>query len=745
MITIMKRQMIAILLAVFCFVRVSIVQAVVVKNNLANLPDETLVSLGERAGEYMRVDCELPDGRETTIWANTSIASPTCMFINSLADETFSGKPRLKSQPVYFKQASYPADAIKKDIQGKVEATCIVEKDGSLSDIKIIGTHFPSIMQEATRLLTMARLMPCKIDNKIFRCRYKIAMMFIISKVGKTKHGNVLLVNADNIRDGVLKRFKTGWSKTQTITYTYSNNSYQTGKWETNLEIDIPDGNPDLEQKLCKLLYGKNGSSLETEGTKYAKNNDGEIKDEDFKAKKSQSKYNGGNSVTIKAFCIGYKRDKYYSYGYEKTLKELNIWDNTHGHNFIYDIQGKRMFTVSDLLTMDAMGKLGINPEGKKDLALNEYCLIIADGDKKTSVFLSQENWQLFTPTLQTLIGEKDRLPQKLQERDFEFKDMIGYAPEHMQQKVYNLPESDISAGRITAYIRDKLKLPDSLLVNGQRHVAKVTYIIEPDSSMSCLEVVQEEGNKMYSEQLRKIFKDINQWNPLILSYDGAVRSMSSSKFNWSANPGKKESKAPSVKSTIFTKFFIEDNKVHQVLINLKYKNGCPELEKVCSEFLFDDSFSATLQEASWKYSSEKPKVENKKGVVIPDVVHTIKMEIVSDMPNCTSYFLNIAVKNGKDNKFVSQKQWNLAYDTQHNKLLTIDDVMLPDAAERIKELANTRDIHLLISNESMAWGYLLNGNLKVHELIYTDKSSLFLDSFKNLVGKSFFTPKRLR
>lgn len=736
----MKRKKVIILIALICFAYVNVVQAVeVVNNNLANLPDETLVSLGECAGEYMRVDCELPDGQKTTIWANTSIERPTCMFINGIADETFSGKPRLKSQPVYFKQASYPADAIKKNIDGKVEATCIVEKDGTLSDIKIIGTHFPSIMQEATRLLTTARLMPCKIDGRIFRCRYKIAMMFALYKYGKTKLGNVLLVNADNIREGVLKRFSIGMSKTETVTYSYSNLSRQSGYWEIHLDIDIPDGNPDLEQKLCKLLYDKNGNSLETEGEKYAKKNNGEIKDEDFKSKKTRSSLYDKNSVVIKAFCIGYKRDKYYSYGYEKTLVELNYWNKTRGHNFIYDIQSKRMLTVSDLLTADAMGKLGINPEGMKDLALNEYCLFIADGDNKTSVYLSQENWQMFTPTLQALIGEKNCLPQRLQERDFVFKDTIGYAPEHMQQKVRKLPEPDISGGTIAAYIRSKLTLPDSLLMNGQQHVAKVSYLIEPDSSMSYMDVVQDKGDKRYGEQLRSIIAGVNRWTPLILSYDGVVRSLNGFKSNWSAKQKINDNKVPAKKTIFSNKYFVENNKVHQVIINLMYKNGCPELEKVCSEFLFDDSFSATLQEASRLFASEKQ--EYNKRIVTPDVVHTIKMEIVEDIPNCTSYFLNIAVKNAMDNKLQSQKQWNLAYDTKHNRLLTIDDVLLPDAAERVKKLADTRDIHLLISNESMAWGYLLNGNLKVHELIYTDKSYLFLDSFKKLVGKPFLTP----
>ena len=122
-------------------------------------------------------------------------------------------------------------------------------------------------------------------------------------------------------------------------------------------------------------------------------------------------------------------------------------------------------------------------------------------------------------------------------------------------------------------------------------------------------------------------------------------------------------------------------------------------------------------------------------------------MDIIANMPGkCASYFLNKSVKGNQADAGASTKdQWNMAYDFQHNKLLSIDDIMIPEAAGQIKEKAGGRKVHLLISAISMVWGYLQDGNLKYYELRYADSPGIYSDSFKALIGKGFSAPKPLQ
>ena len=64
-----------------------------------------------------------------------------------------------------LRNTSYPSDAIKKSKEGKIEATCIVEEDGSLTDVKIINPIYPSIDAEALRIFSEVKLLTCKIGD----------------------------------------------------------------------------------------------------------------------------------------------------------------------------------------------------------------------------------------------------------------------------------------------------------------------------------------------------------------------------------------------------------------------------------------------------------------------------------------------------------------------------------------------------------------------------------------------------
>lgn len=79
------------------------------------------------------------------------------------------------------KNLNYPKDAKKKGIQGKVMVQFIVEKDGTIGDIRIIRSVSPDLDKEAIRVFslpTMPKWKPGTSDGEPVRVRYSVPITF---------------------------------------------------------------------------------------------------------------------------------------------------------------------------------------------------------------------------------------------------------------------------------------------------------------------------------------------------------------------------------------------------------------------------------------------------------------------------------------------------------------------------------------------------------------------------------------
>lgn len=76
----------------------------------------------------------------------------------------------------------YPAEAIEQGIQGRVIVQFIVEKDGSLSEVKAIRSPHESLAKEAVRVIqTMPKWTPAMQGNKPVRSRFNLPVVFKLS------------------------------------------------------------------------------------------------------------------------------------------------------------------------------------------------------------------------------------------------------------------------------------------------------------------------------------------------------------------------------------------------------------------------------------------------------------------------------------------------------------------------------------------------------------------------------------
>ncbi|WP_336325119.1 M56 family metallopeptidase [Porphyromonas pogonae] len=102
------------------------------------------------------------------------------------------------------KNIQYPADAQKKNIQGKVVVTFIVNKDGSLSDINIARGVDTSLDKEALRVIEgMPKWKPGKQKGEIVRCKFALPVVY---KLNNTKQEKVFKdATAKTKSDGVFE------------------------------------------------------------------------------------------------------------------------------------------------------------------------------------------------------------------------------------------------------------------------------------------------------------------------------------------------------------------------------------------------------------------------------------------------------------------------------------------------------------------------------------------------------------
>ncbi len=78
------------------------------------------------------------------------------------------------------KNIKYPPQAIEKNVQGNVQVDFIVEKDGSVTDIKVVDKKLGhGIEEEAVRVLKLSKKWnPGMNDGKPVRAKYRIPVKF---------------------------------------------------------------------------------------------------------------------------------------------------------------------------------------------------------------------------------------------------------------------------------------------------------------------------------------------------------------------------------------------------------------------------------------------------------------------------------------------------------------------------------------------------------------------------------------
>lgn len=117
----------------------------------------------------------------------TLMAQKTVVSQKEQQDEVFSVVEQMPSFPggdmammeFLRDNMKYPADAEKQKVEGRVVVQFIVEKDGSLSHVNVLRSAFPSLDEEAVRVVeSMPRWEPGIQKGHPVRVKYVIPITF---------------------------------------------------------------------------------------------------------------------------------------------------------------------------------------------------------------------------------------------------------------------------------------------------------------------------------------------------------------------------------------------------------------------------------------------------------------------------------------------------------------------------------------------------------------------------------------
>ncbi|WP_285059606.1 TonB family protein [Pedobacter ginsengisoli] len=136
------------------------------------LKDETATKLYGAGGKYGVILITTKKGKTDKVYD----------FVSLETQPSFPGGMD-KFYQYLGKAVRYPVEAQKNNIQGKVFLSFTVEKDGTLSDIKVERKLEPSLDAEAVRVVkTSPKWIPGKQEGKPVRVKYNLPISFSLSK-----------------------------------------------------------------------------------------------------------------------------------------------------------------------------------------------------------------------------------------------------------------------------------------------------------------------------------------------------------------------------------------------------------------------------------------------------------------------------------------------------------------------------------------------------------------------------------
>ena len=142
---------------------------------------------GTQRGQAVRVQYTLPvmfslNGKTDEIQQHQVEIKPNEKGIYNIVEEPASFPGGMANCLKFLSEnVKYPEDCKKEGIQGRVIAQFIIDKDGSIKDVKIVRGVHPSLDKESIRVIeSMPKWTPGKVKGEPVKCQYTLPIAFKI-------------------------------------------------------------------------------------------------------------------------------------------------------------------------------------------------------------------------------------------------------------------------------------------------------------------------------------------------------------------------------------------------------------------------------------------------------------------------------------------------------------------------------------------------------------------------------------
>jgi TonB family protein len=97
-----------------------------------------------------------------------------------------SSDPRKFLEQWVYQYLKYPATAVRDGIQGRVMVEFVIEKDGKVSNVRVVRSVSEELDHEAVKVVAASpKWKPGKVNGQKVRCRMTVPVEFILEKKGR--------------------------------------------------------------------------------------------------------------------------------------------------------------------------------------------------------------------------------------------------------------------------------------------------------------------------------------------------------------------------------------------------------------------------------------------------------------------------------------------------------------------------------------------------------------------------------
>jgi TonB family protein len=122
---------------------------------------------------------------DSTQQTKNTFPSDSIFFLTDEGGAQFPGGP-IAFQNWIAKNLTYPTEAIQQNIEGKVWLQFLVNKEGEISDIKILKGVHPLLNDECIRVLSSSPLwIPAEVNGRVVKSYHRVPISFVLEKSKK--------------------------------------------------------------------------------------------------------------------------------------------------------------------------------------------------------------------------------------------------------------------------------------------------------------------------------------------------------------------------------------------------------------------------------------------------------------------------------------------------------------------------------------------------------------------------------